>query len=85
MKAARASELSPDGDHGEILESLLSKGFQYEWILSELGRQQNARSQFRSAYRRALRRQGRDTGWQPGRTRYKRRVIHADIEIYYYH
>lgn len=83
MRAAQAAELSDNP--GEVLESLVGKGFQPDWILDELWRQENARSQFRSAYRRALRRKKLDAGYQPGRARYKRRNLIADIELYYYH
>lgn len=69
----------------EVLESLVQKGFTAEWILHELEQQYVARTEFRSAPRRAMRAQRIDAGWQPGRNRYKRRNLTADIEIYYYH
>lgn len=87
-KAALKAQLDKDlesGDVNEVLESLLMKGFKYEWILRNLETKEDSRSEYRSFIRRAMRRNHMDDGWEPGRTRYHNRNQMADIELYYYH
>lgn len=94
MAAARRSELGqiPPGRQkpvppGEILESLIRKGFEPDWILDQLEKQYDSRTRFRSAAMRAYRKKypKLDAGYNPGRSRHKRRNLNADIELYYYH
>lgn len=87
-RAALAARLDSDLEHGdvnEVLESLLTKGFSYEWILNSLQDKKSVRDEFRSWAKRAMRRNNIESGWQPGRARYGSRNQMADIELYYYH
>lgn len=87
MAAARAARLDEDveSDMGAILESLLTKGYSYDWILTKLDEKKESRDTYRSNPARILRHQGIDAGWQPGRRRYHKRAQPADIELFYYH
>ena len=73
------------GDYTVVLESLLTKGFTPQWILDRLAEKKDSRDRYRSAIARGLRKRGSDAGWQPGRGRYKKRILVADIELYFYH
>ena len=95
-KEAKKAELDKDladpdthtsGDVTIVLVSLLSKGFSPQWILDRLAEKQDSRSTYRSRAAKLLRKQfpKMDWGWDPGRKRFYRRTLIADIELYYYH
>lgn len=90
MKAARLADLGRGTKNppppGEVLEILLHRGYQPDWILRELARQHRARSIYQSTANREARRKGRKhAGNGPGKYRWDNRDINAPIELYYYH
>lgn len=87
VAAAKRAKLDQDtnGHYDVILESLLAKGFTPSWIIDKLDEKADSRGTYRSTAARALRKQSVDAGWQPGRKRYHRRNVIADIELFYYH
>lgn len=77
--------MDPPGDPRVILDNLMSKGFTPAWIIRRLEWKVESRATYRTTLARSQRSQGIDAGWQPGRRRYFKRNIVADIELYYYH
>lgn len=88
-KAAKDAGLEGDLTGGDtvsgVLESLLRKGFSYEWILKRLIEKKESRDAYRDPVNVRLRAEGAHAGRQPGNERYHKRALHADIEIYFYH
>lgn len=85
LAAARRSRLDEDGNTTQILENLLAKGFKPNWIVHQLDLKADSRDAYRSPLNRAKRKAKRGAGREPGASRYKRRVLIADVEIYWYH
>lgn len=89
--AAKASRMQRGLDEGsnisDVLESLLGKGFKPQWIIDRLIEQKESRDTYLSPTARYMRRINphQDAGYQPGRSRFHNRVMHADIELFYYH
>lgn len=87
IQAAKHAKLDEDvdGPMEAILENVLSKGFTPAWILHTLAEKAESRDTYRSKLARVQRTKSIAAGWEPGRGRYQRRNLVADIELYYYH
>lgn len=92
-RAAKAARMDRDIDEDrpqgvrDILESLLRKGFEPEWIIARLKEKKESRDAYLHPTNRRLRAEGiKHAGKDPGSQRYHEgKLTRADIELYYYH